>query len=281
VRTGQPDKFWPLAKHCLSLDPLSFDPQPVFDLAWRVTDDPRKIRTILPRTGPRLIAYLYYLMRTNRADAAAELWPEALDIFDPAKAGDVGIGLDYCDFMVRNNRMPNAVRAWNQLVERNIIVSGRLDPATGVSIADPDFTFPPLKGVFGWRPAAADGVFVTSGASALRFELDGNEPEAWTLLSTTAAVLPRRTYRLRWKDDASLLSSPQDPGFEVSVLQQPGNAVTVCPPLLKTAEEGTCSFTSGPDIQRTDIELKYARASGTTRPRGTLVLSGIKLEFGS
>jgi tetratricopeptide (TPR) repeat protein len=281
VREGQPDKFWPLAQHCLNLDPLLIDPRPVFDLAWRVSSDPRKIRSILPQAGPRLIDYLFYLMGTNRADPAVELWPETLDALDPSQAGDVELVLAYCDFLARSNRMPNAVRAWNESVERKFLLSGRLDPATGVSIADPDFSFPPAKGLFGWRLAAADGVYVTSGASALRFELDGSQPEALALLSTTAAVLPARIYRLRWKDDASQLSSPQDPGFEVRILQQPGNAVTVCAPLLKTEAEGTCPFTAGPGIQRVDIEVRYARAPGTTRPHGTLVISEIRLEFAS
>jgi len=279
-RTGQPDKFWPMVQRCLSFDPLGFDPRPVFDLAWRETDDSRKIRSILPKSR-RLIEYLIYLMSTNRTNAAVELWPETLEFFNPSSTAEVDIALAYCGFMVQNNRMANAVRGWNQLVEHNVIKSGRLDPVTGVSIADPDFAFPLVKGVFGWRPTAQEGVFVTSGTSSLRFELDGNEPQSWTLLSTTAAVLPARNYRLRWKDDASLLSAPQDAGFELRVLQQPGNELTTCPPLLKTAEEGTCSFTTGPEIQRTDIQLSYTRAPGTTRPRGTLVLTGIRLEFGS
>ena len=58
VRNDELDKFWPLAKRCLNLDRLGYDPRPVFDLAWHLTDDAKKIRDILPRTGPRLVDYL-------------------------------------------------------------------------------------------------------------------------------------------------------------------------------------------------------------------------------
>ena len=122
---------------------------------------------------------------------------------------------------------------------------------------------------------------MTSGASALRFEMDGNEPEAIALLSTTAAILPGRAYCLSWKYDASQLSSPRDPGFDVQIVQQPGNLATRCQPFLNAAESGSCTFTSGPGIQQTRIELRYARAPGTTRVSGTLLISNIHLEFAS
>ncbi len=282
-----------MARRCLSLDPLLFDPRPVFALAWRVTSDSKKVRGILPQTGPRLMDYLDYLMSTNRPEAAAEIWPEALGAFDPSVPANFDEAVAYCDFMARNSRMSGAVRAWNQLVDRNIIRSGHLDPATGVSIADPDFNFPPAKGLFDWHVTGAEGVYVSSGASALRFELDGNEPEDSVLLSTTAAVLPGRNYRLHWKYDASQLSSPQDPGFEIQILPQPGegatggapggalSVATVCRPFLTVGEDGMCSFTSGPDIQRVGIDVRYKRASGTTRVHGTLVISNFRMEIAS
>ena len=224
-------------------------------------------------------------MYTNRPEAAAELWPEALGAFDPSVPANFDEVVAYCDFMARNNRMSSAVRAWNQLVDRNIIRSGHLDPATGVSIADPDFSFPPAKGLFAWQVTGAEGVYASSGTSALHFELDGNEPENLVLLSTTAAVLPGRKYRLHWKYDVSQLSSPRDPGFEIQILPQPGGGApgvaTVCGPLLNAGEDGTCSFTSGPDIQRIGIDVRYTRASGTTRVRGTLAILSFRLEFAS
>jgi tetratricopeptide (TPR) repeat protein len=286
-RTGVPEKFWPMAQRCLNLDPLNLDPRPVFDLAWHLVDDTKngdaeKIRSILPRSGPRLVDYLTYLMDTKRTDAAAAIWPEALNSFDPANPGIVSAIVRFSDYMAGVDRVPEAVHAWNQLVDRKIVHSGRLDPATGKSIADPDFRFlEPSTGLFAWQATRDEGIFVLGGASAIRFELDGNEPQASLLLATTAAVLPEKAYRLRWKYDASQLVAPKDPGFEIRVVQQPANLTTICRPFLDGGEAGVCTFTSAPGVQRAGIELRYARASGTTRAKGTLMLSDIHLEFAS
>src|SRR6202000_1175616 len=34
ARNGQPDKTWPLISHALALDPLGFNPAPIFGLCW-------------------------------------------------------------------------------------------------------------------------------------------------------------------------------------------------------------------------------------------------------
>jgi len=279
VRTGQPDKFWPMAKRCLNLDPLLFDPGPIFDLAWHLTDDEAKIRTILPGTGRPLIAYLGYLMRTNRADIAAAVWPEVLkaaDLSDPANRALIS---GYCDYMARAGRMTAAVEGWNQLVSRGIVSGGVLDPSKGVSISDSDFRFVSAKGLFNWQVSGDDGVFVTGSASGLRLELDGNEPENFVALSTTAPILPGKSYRLTWAYDSSQLSAPQDPGFQIRIVQEPGKQTTICQPFLGRGETGACTFSAAADVGQASVGLRYARASGTTRPRGMLLLSHLGLEF--
>ncbi len=278
VRSGQPDKFWPMARRCLNLDPLNLDPRPIFDLAWNLTDDAAKIQAILPPGGPRWIDYLGYLMDTKRPDAAATVWPRALAAFDASRPGNVEALARYCGFMAESQKTASAVRAWNQLVDHQIIQSGLLDPAAGLSVADPNFSFPGGTGLFSWQVNKAEGLFVNGGASAVRIELDGNEPEPLTLLSTTAAVLPGRAYRLVWNYDASQLGLPRDQGFDIRIVQQPGNLLSQCQPFLSVAETGACSFTSGEHSQ-VRIELVYKRALGTTRARGMLMISNIHLEF--
>jgi hypothetical protein len=279
VRTGQPDKFWPMAKRCLNLDPLLFDPGPIFDLAWHLTDDEAKIRGILPQTGAPLVAYLSYLLRTNRTDIAVAVWSEALkaaDLSDPANR-DLMVG--YCTYMAAAGRMAEAVEGWNQLVSRGIVSGSPLDPAKGVSISDSDLRFVPAKGLFNWQVSGDEGVFITGSASGLRLELDGNEPESFVALSTTAPILPGKSYRLTWAYDSSQLSAPQDPGFEIRIVQNPGKQTTVCQPFLGRGETGACTFTAAADVGQASVGLRYARASGTTRPRGTLLISRIGLEF--
>jgi tetratricopeptide (TPR) repeat protein len=280
-RNNQPDKSWPMIGRIVNLDPLAVDPSPVFDLCWYETGDAKKIQALIPAHGVLPLQYLGYLMTRKQVDAAIELLPRVLDAADPADLGWVDSLNNFVEFLERANRLPDAVRSWNQLADRKIIVSGRLDPGAGVSVADPDFTFPLIERGFGWRVAHEAGVSVVKESSSLRFEFDGNEPESSVLLTTAAPLVPGRAYRLIWKTDASSLSSRQDPGFAWRIVQQPGDAVTECQPLLQAGDEGACRFTSLSNANKAQLNLMYRRAVGTTRVEGMLRIANVKLEFGS
>jgi tetratricopeptide (TPR) repeat protein len=280
-RNDQPDKTWPMIRRALSLNPLAFDATPIFELCWNETADSRKILALIPARGTVPLQYLYYLMNRKRTDAAIELWPRVLEAAGQPDQGVVDLTTAFVEFLEEANRTPDAVRAWNQLVDRRVIVSGRLDPAAGVSIADPDFSFPVVERGFGWRTAHETGVFVAETSSALRFEFDGNEPEASVLLTTVAPLVPGRAYRLVWSTDASRLSSTQDPGFAFQIVQRPGDVITACQPLLQAGDGGACRFNSLPNAGAARLNLIYKRALGTTRVEGTLRIASVKLEFGS
>jgi len=279
-RANRPDKFWPMIRQCLSLEPFRFDPTPVFDLAWNETGDSKKILGLIPRGGSRPAQYLNYLIGTGRIDAAFEVWPEALAAARSAVPPNGAALAGFPDFLEQKNRIPEAVQAWNQLVDAGAIASGRLDPNAGISIADPDFRFPPLDRVFGWRVASDAGVAAGIASESLRFEFDGNEPESVRLLYTTAPVLPGRRYRLVWTSDGKSLSSPTDPGFAFRIVQQPENRASQCP-LLPAGSGAPCEFEILPGIREVRIELNYVRALGTTRVEGVLRVSRVRLEFAS
>ena len=280
LRTNQTEKMWPVIGGVLALNPLAIDARPVFDLCWNAGSDSKIILGLLPARGTIPVQYLYWLMGKNKIDAAIEFWPRMLAAPDAANADHVDVLTTYTEFLEQANRVTEAVHGWNQLVERKIVISGRLDPAAGVSVADPDFSFPLIERGFGWRLTRETGISVAKGSAGLRFELDGNEPESSALLSTATPLLPGRTYRLVWKIDTSQLSSRRDPGFVWHIVQQPGDAVTVCQPALQSGDEGVCQFTSGPR-GNARIELFYSRASGTTRIEGMFRIMSVRLEFGS
>jgi hypothetical protein len=123
--------------------------------------------------------------------------------------------------------------------------------------------------------------WLTKAALSLRFEFDGNEPEAVGILGTVAPLLPGRPYRLTWRTDASELSSRKDPGFAWQITQQPGDAVISCQPLPQAGDEGSWQFTSLPNTSNARLDLIYKGANGTTRVGGTLGIANVKLEFGS
>ncbi len=274
-RANRPDKFWPMIERCLRLEPFGFDPTPVFDLAWNETGDSKKILDLIPKGGSRPVQYLNYLINTGRVDAAFEIWPAALAAARSAVPPSGAALTGFPDFLEQKDRIPEAVRAWNQLVEAGVIASGRLDPEAGHSIADPDLHFPPLEKVFGWRASSDTGVAASAAAGSIRFEFDGNEPESVRLLYTMAPVLPDRRYRLVWTSDGTGLKLPADPGFAFRIVQGPGDTATQCPLLGGAA----CAFSVLPGTRDARIELNYRRALGTTRAEGVLRITSVRLEF--
>jgi tetratricopeptide (TPR) repeat protein len=301
-RTDQPGKGWPMIERILSLEPLGFNPIPVFDLCWKQAGDneyaARKILSLIPKAGQRPGQYLQFLIGTHRADAALDAWPTALAAADPASPSNVGVLTGFVDFLAGADRVREAVTVWNQLVDRGIIHCGRLDPAKGVSIADPDFRFPAsfnlpnMPNTFGWHVAEIPGVFASGFAGSLRLEINGDEPQSFQVLSTHAPVVSGAQYHLHWKSDGSALNSPQDPGFSFQIVKheivqgqvsQTSEAVTQCPPLL-SVENPVCDFVAPADaglgLGKVRIDLRYTRAQGTTRVSGVLQVFSVRLERG-
>jgi tetratricopeptide (TPR) repeat protein len=298
-RSGQPDKAWPMIQRILNLDPLGFDTMPVFELCWRQAADnqvsfSRRILSLIPKGGQKPIEYLDFLIRTRRTEAALDAWQEALAAADPADSFDSGTLIGFTEFLAGADRVAEAVTVWNQLVDRGIVHSGHLDPAKGISVADPDFRFAALARSFGWRVPEVTGVFASGPPGPLRFEMSDDEPESAQLLFVFAPVLPATRYHLRWKSDGSSLSSPRDPGFSFLITQmqagrEPNEVVAQCPPLLSPGDPSlgnseTCDFvtpaaTRPGQIETVRIDLRYARAPGTTRVSGTLQLFTVRLEL--
>lgn len=288
-RSNRPEKSWPMIQRILNLEPLGFDPGPVFALCWNLAKDDAnaKILRLMPRRGPRPIQYLAFLMSSHRTETALDVWPEALAAADPADASDAGTLAQFADYLAGVDRASDAVNVWNQLVDRGLIRSGRLDPAKGVSIADPDFRFVPDSGApavqaFGWRALEVPGVFTSRLPGVMRFEINGDEPEAFTILSVFAPVSADARYRLQWNVDASELSAPRDPGFRFQIVQ--GSTTARCQPLLAPGKPAGCEFATPPDgktgqVGRVRIDLGYTRALGTTRVSGVLELLGVRLEI--
>jgi tetratricopeptide (TPR) repeat protein len=275
VRRGEAAKAWPMIERILALDPLGFYLGPIFELCWQISgDDPGRVLRLIPKTGPKPVQYLGFLMGTNRADEAMRVWPVALGTVLRSEADDKNTPQQFVAFLVRAGRVADAVKVWNQLVDGRMIQSGRLDPAKGESIADPGFRFPAGQ-EFAWRLEEIPGVSSSIYGGGLHLELSDNEPELFRVVSSVVPLMPDRRYRLVWKTDASGLRDAKDPGFRFRVTE--GGMTKDCPLLTSSA----CEFTSaaGDRMTAATLSLEYTRAQGTTRVTGTLELSQAHLEL--
>ena len=281
TRRSEPGKAWAMIERIFALEPLGFDLTPVFDLCWRIAgDDPGRILSLIPKNGPEPVQYLAYLVSTNRADAALQVWPGALGSMRQAdSSGDPETLKGFPDYLMGAGRVAEGVRVWNQLVESGMIQSGHLDPAKGDSIADPEFKYPAGAG-FSWHVGEFNGVSANIYGGALHLELSDDEPESFRVLSAMVPLLPDRHYRLLWTVDKSGLRDSRDPGFRFRITQ--GSVTQDCPPLLTS--QG-CDFSSTPfsstprdRMSSASLTLEYTRALGTTRLSGTLAVSAVRLE---
>jgi tetratricopeptide (TPR) repeat protein len=248
-RAHQREKFYRAMTRCLSLierkdlAPVSFDPAPLFDLLWRETDESREILTLIPQREPTLVPYLRYLYATNRTDAGLEAWPEAVRVADPNDPADVDELIRFDEHLITVNRMPEALAAWNVL---------------GAERMAPGFD----RG-FAWRIPHPQGVSVKEDRGAFQIELDGSEPEDCELIWKYALGFAKLT----WNADAS------DPGLRFEISDESARVLASCP-----VSQGFCPLEVNAPAKRTRIALKYTRATGTPRLKGSVVLSAVRRE---
>ena len=104
IRRENIEKFWLYARQCLEvveprrLEPASYNPAPVFDLAWRVTQDAAEIRRkLIPPRHFIMVDYLDYLRVHNLMDPGADV---AMDLAAYADRGDNFFLLNFCEQLI-------------------------------------------------------------------------------------------------------------------------------------------------------------------------------------
>ena len=128
-----------MIRRALNLNPLAFDPTPIFDLCWNETGDSKKVLELMPSQGVVSLQYLLYLMNRKKADAALDLWPRVLDSADPANPDWANSLTGFTEFLQQENRWPDAVRSWNQLVGQKDYCLRAARPSGGGFYRGPGF----------------------------------------------------------------------------------------------------------------------------------------------
>jgi len=262
-------KFWSWARRTFA---MSYgDRTPLFDLCWRVREDPTVIESkALPWNYPILFQFAAYLAAKGRLRDAATL---AQRILPEASASDIPAYLHCVDQLLKSNDPIPAVSLWNALCERGLLPFGRLNPAVGNTLTNGNFEHDPTASGFDWRLPITTGVTTLRlrNPAEMRLTFNGQQPEACDLLAQSVPLQPSREYRLRFSYRTSGI--PAGSGLRLRVLEQ-------TTPDLSSGEwiEQTLRFPAG-SHDLGDIVLEYRRPSGFVRVEGTLELRGMTLGF--
>lgn len=276
LRAGDLPRFWIWARRAAE---MAYDPAALFQLCWRASAEAREIlqRAIPPAPAVRR-AYLDFLVRSSRLDAAEFLAVELGQTADPA---DLDLLLRYCDALLARRRVEPARRVWNALAARRIIPYAPLDPAAGWSLTNGDLAVAPLQRGFDWRPTPVEGVAFSFYVDAhqMAISLSGKQPEACSLVEQYLPVLPNRKYRFRYRYRTRDL--PVDTGLGWSFVEARSatevtdEAVSASP---EEWREETLTFSTPPGCDLLRVLLRYRRPHGHVRAEGSAEFGRLSLE---
>ncbi len=278
-RRGDRQGLWRWAKKALEI--AYQDQTPLFRLCWRISSDPAEILSGAIPAQPRILAqYLSFLIQRENLDAAEAVG----DLLAPqAGEAETPVLLFCCDRLLQKGRDRVALRFWNTLCLRHRIDRQPLQPGSGVSLTNGDFSAVPLEAAFDWRLPRAEGIaFVVPAGpeGGLRASFSGRQPEAARVLEQVLLLLPSRRYRLRFSYRTEGIAPGSGLRWEVARLTGGGEwsagSADLCAEDWKQEE---FDFTTPPDMGSGRLALRYSRALGTTRIEGSVWLRKVSLEF--
>jgi hypothetical protein len=158
IRAGEESKaIEPLRQTILSDSSLR---APAFDLAWRAGIPREQILGMIPARQEVLSAYLDFLVRTHRLDAAASAWQRLL------ASPDLDAAFRYFDALLDGHRVDTLTTVWADLA-RHDATRIHWQPGNANLIVNGGFEYAILNGGFDWRTPAVEGATVTLDASVV------------------------------------------------------------------------------------------------------------------
>jgi hypothetical protein len=284
LRQNQPDKFWLNARKCLEiveprrLEPASYDPAPVFDLAWRLTQDAAEIRKrLIPPRHFILADYLEYLGERNLLDAGADV---AMDLASYSDPDDNFVLLNFCERLINYTNGVRAVDVWNAMANHRLIHTNPLAPHRGQSLSNGDLRRPFERVGFDWRMPPAEGVLQNhfSDSGEVRFEFSGDQPDCIIPLFQSIPVVPGASYRLAFRYRTEAMEHADGLSWQIWDYMGRRSIPVACKITTHqdwSSSEAAFSIPSGVSIAR--LGLIYQRASGSTSTRGTIALTDFSL----
>ncbi len=252
-RRNSPEPFWHWMREALAIG--YGDLTALFRLCWRMSGDAELIRArAIPPIPAALCAYLDFLLKENRLDAAAPIAAE--------QALTCPVLLDFVDrALAANSVLQAAVTVWNKLSARKVVVG---------SLTNGDFQTAPTSHGFDWSmPATPDISAVRISPRGLRIDLSGKQPEHCELLSQFVALPANSSCSLHFSFRTS--DFPAQSGLQWRVLDAESPQLSS----VDWKEAGMKFSTQAAVVAR--LALEYKRNQGTSRLEGSITLRDMRL----
>jgi tetratricopeptide (TPR) repeat protein len=258
--------FWRWTER--SFDFAYGDLTPLFRLAWQFTDDSGEISRHIPARKDIQIAWLSFLLNTNRLEASA---PVARNLSEAAgKGSDIDILMAWWAKNVQPNPA-SALAIWNTLCDRHALPFRPLRPAEGDIVTNGDFSVPPTQQGYDWRLINIEGVSISVDANLheFRIEMSGKEPEDFLVAEEPIPLSPRVSYAIDWDYQSQDAQSISGLHWQIDRNGPPlARADFTASPERKTAR---LQFSS--DAASTaHLSLHYTRPVGSTLAEGTAII---------
>lgn len=280
-RRGDPERFWSWTRRALLMP--SGDLSPLFRLCWNFSQDATAIleRAIPNEAGIRS-QYLQFLLAENRLDAAGPVAQQMVGDGSHRNLSDARVLLVYCDRLLDNRRVSEALSLWNSLCRAQFLPYAELLPERGLSITNADFGIAPLQQGFDWRVSSIPGISESraESPSALNFIFSGKQPESCEILSQPLALLPARKYQYLWEYRTSNINPATGLRWKILDADTGADLVNQSPSLSHSGwTRDRIVFSTPARLKLARLALIYQRAPGTVRIEGSLSLRKVALEL--
>jgi hypothetical protein len=271
---GDIDKFWLWLRKSFEMPPPELGA--LFQVAWAVSQDGGKIRSIMPRDPGILRQYVGWLLE-NRTVGDTE--GPALELAEQSVAEDVPVLLGFCEKAAQTD-VTRSVEVWNLLCRRKLLPYAALDPKGGQIVSNQSFSIPPLQRGFDWTLLKEPGVSqaLAETGTGLVIQLSGKQAERTGLLQQYVPLASRRRYRLSFEYRVS--GSGGATGLHWELLRPPDNSnlLTETPAMRATDwTTAQAAFESTSD-SAARLLLIYQREPGMIPWEGTLYLRKVEME---
>jgi tetratricopeptide (TPR) repeat protein len=286
ARQNQPSEFLVAARRALATgDPDHYNPAPLFQLAWNTAAEPAAIlKSAIPRVARIENLYLEFLLANGHLEAAG---PAAERLLHGGEVDDAVPLMIYCDRLLEAGDRARAVSIWNALGRMARPSRPPLEPLSGFSLTNGDFSAESTGHGFDWRMPVVPGVSYsrkprasTGLLSGMRITFDGHQPEQCQTLEQILPLLAGGRYRLRCRYRAALLPAGSGPQWQITDAATGAEIPSDALPLSGNVETETVArFRAPAHCGLARLALVYRRALGTMRIAGTVALESVSLGF--